>query len=72
MPPIFGLIPRLSQLYFRDLQINNMYSKHFVLDMIAVRDIDIIILRREIRAYIETCNSHRTRKQSNHLRVVVG
>ena len=40
--------------------------------MIAVGAIYVPVMRREIRSYIETWNSHRIRKQNNRPNVVVG
>ncbi|KAI8940778.1 hypothetical protein NX059_002044 [Plenodomus lindquistii] len=58
--------------YFRNMQTQNLYSKNRLADTIAVGAIYIPILRREIRAYIETHNSHRIRKQKNRPNIVVG
>ena len=49
-----------------------MFSKNRLADMIAVGAIYIPILRREIRSYIETWNSHRIRKQKNRPNAIVG
>ena len=54
------------------LQDINLFSKDRTADMIAMSAIYIPILRREIRSFIETWNSHRIRKQKNRPNAIVG
>ncbi|KAF1936682.1 hypothetical protein EJ02DRAFT_479412 [Clathrospora elynae] len=60
------------RLYFRDLQTTNQFSRDRIPDMVAMIAIYIPVLRRKIKSFLLSWNSHCIRKQKGRPNVITG